>query len=460
MKKLFALGVILTGLCLALPWVAGQLAAQELDKLVLQLNANPQYSAQWDSYQQGWLGSSGTLTVTMNSLVAEGVSPAALITVELDHGPIIFAAGVGLGWYKGRAAIQPPADDSLESLITPEQPGPIWTLTFNTRLNGVTSFTDVIYPAQVHFGAETMTLSRYDGQGQLTPKGELVYRGGLPRVILSAEGARVELDGLAVSANFILNQNTVDQRFAPGRLDLQLDQGSGQGDDLDKFSVSQLKIGLINTLSPKQVNEKRGSTASSQFVLRFDQMQLDDSLIEALNVDVAISNISLEFLKRYIESMNALNNSKTAQLASFDVLALASEALFPHGPELQVNDFSFKSNKGDLSLHAQATVPATEGQKLHPFTVFQSLEIKAHCKADKTLAMAMAVHEANKSSDNGSIAPEDQGSTQVQQQAQAQLAALVAQGYLIEQGTSYIADFTFIDGAASLNGNPVPLSLF
>jgi len=320
MKKLFALGVILTGLCLALPWVAGQLAAQELDKLVLQ-----------------WLGSSGTLTVTMNSLVAEGVSPAALITVELDHGPIIFAAGVGLGWYKGRAAIQPPADDSLESLITPEQPGPIWTLTFNTRLNGVTSFTDVIYPAQVHFGAETMTLSRYDGQGQLTPKGELVYRGGLPRVILSAEGARVELDGLAVSANFILNQNTVDQRFAPGRLDLQLDQGSGQ--------VSQLKIGLINTLSPKQVNEKRGSTASSQFVLRFDQMQLDDSLIEALNVDVAISNISLEFLKRYIESMNALNNSKTAQLASFDVLALASEALFPHGPELQVNDFSFKSMK-------------------------------------------------------------------------------------------------------------------
>lgn len=466
MKKLATVLLVLLLAVLGAPFFAGMKAKQELDQVVAYLSSQPGYQLELVDYHRGWLKSraklvlqSAALRTFVSQFPAEITKPTIPIELALNHGPLILTDGFKLGWFSGISFVTAEPQSVLAVLLNQPPDTRLGQVNFLMDLFGNVHFNDRSVELSLQLDEETVEAAAYAGQGTLTRDGRLNYAAVLPSVSLRDPQTEVVLENLEIKAEIHLNALSQTRVFAPGVIEFSVSTVSGLGEGINDFSLKGLRIVSDNALAGEAE-----ALANMSVSVTFDELSLEDNLIEQFHSQLILERISLAFLNQYAEGMAALNGADgSVSPMGLDVLGLITQQLLPAGPRINLEELSFKSEKGDLSFNAQAYLADQNNQAVtNPFLIFQALVVDAEFAADRSLVLEIMTQSAKDSladaADEQVLSmSEEQRREQASEQASTRLDLFLLQGFFLQNDGKITAKFSFADGTATLNGKPMPM---
>ncbi len=454
-KKWLSLALLVVGVAMAAPWLAGMKAQSELERWRASVSS-PQAELTWALYERGWMASEAVLHIQTDQQHDPATMPnePAVVSLSLRHGPWLEG---NLAWFSAHLSLKqaPLLLSDWQILST----APIfWQAAAVLSLNGNWHFQDEMGASLLRRNSEAFSLSGATGEGTLTRNGALHYVTELPEASLVDDDAIVMLEATTVEVRTQMATVVEHWLARPGELKVEVEGVSAKGDGIADFEMQQLNLHLINQIDSNK------ALSDADLVVKFSQMALTDNTITDFVLDAGSKHISLDFVREYQAAMASLSDPTQAAMG-LDVLGLISTHLVPAGPQLSINTLAFESNKGSLVASAEAFVPALEkGERINPFTLFQALRMDAELLADEALVEAMVTQSLRETvlelEASGQLAEQNLTVEQALDGAvTSQMQALEAQGYLIKVNGRYTAKFEFKDGVARLNDKPMPLPL-
>lgn len=466
MKKLATVLLVLLLIVLGAPFFAGMKAKQELDQVVAYLSSQPGYQLEVIDYQRGWWTTRAKLVLQSTALQtlvsqsdAEITEPTIPIELVLNHGPLILTDGFKLGWFSGISSVTAAPQSVLAALLNQPPDTRLGQVNFRMDLFGNVHFNNRSAELSLRLDEETVEVASYAGQGTLSRDGRLSYAAVLPAVSLRDPQTEVVLESLGIKAEIHLNQLSQPRVFAPGVIEFTVDKASGLGEGINDFSLKALRVVSDNAL----VGEA-SALANMSVSVTFDELSLEDNLIEQFHSKLILERISLAFLSQYTEGMAALNSTDgSVNTMGLDILGLITQHLLPAGPRINLEELSFKSEKGDLTFKALTYLADQNNQAVtNPFLIFQALVVDAEFAADRSLVLEIMRQSAEDSlvaaaKEQALSMSEEQLREQALEQASTQLDLFLLQGFFLQTDDKITAEFSFADGIATLNGKPMPM---
>ncbi|MDZ7923576.1 MAG: DUF945 family protein [Marinagarivorans sp.] len=464
MKKILLTVIFLSVvLLLAVPGFMGWQTEKTMQNMVDQVSELPDYKAHWQSYERGWFTSRGVLLVELTRLADFSADQQAVslpVEFDLQHGPVLFKSGVKLGWFSLDVLLNDAQEHYLKNIVTVAQPGPLYHLSASMSLLGNTSFSDRWLPFTYNSPSLIVSAESLVGQGAIGVDQRVNYAFVLPKITFSLKSAAAS----STNKNMILGDlsSTFD-------VDLSRLQQSNIAPARVRLGVASLVMDTVFSMA--NFNMMAVTEFNADNTLLNSQTQLSVEHIKGLanampvefkqlNVDLAYSNIALQFIEHYQALMaKPIGENAAADFYQQKLGTLVLEELLPHSPKLALNKLSFSSDMGAMQLQSQLSIdgPALAGAGLNPqnpLGLVPYMFFTLNAKGDKTQVLALLQqYMASQITQSGGSAD----NTAAQNNAQMLLESLVAQGFVVVEQDQVSFDFNLAKGQATLNKKPFPL---
>jgi uncharacterized protein YdgA (DUF945 family) len=434
-----------------------------------------------ESYQRGLFSSTARTLVAIGEPAAAGgdagkgaTEPVRFTLVhDIKHGPIVLSLAPGekrpgklmLGMIVTRVALSPEIQNQVQELLgKPLDLVPLEnTTTFYLGGNGESRF---VIPAfhQVVGKDEKVTIN-WDG---LTS--EVTFTAGFTGMTgkLSAPGLEVvgndgvfKMKGMASTLDF--HEGVAGLFLGKGDFTVaQIELAEQKKEGSERYSLHSFKL--------ESSSQAAGDIVNTSLTMRAERAAAGDTpygpgvfVLEMRKIDAA-SLAKLQQLARQAQGQGGQSSQgDQGQL----VLAQAMEifaGLLKKSPEIEINQLSVKTGKGELLGKAKIVFDGNKGVSFdNPLTLLNAVSAQAEASVDEALLMDIveAIQRSELSgaagADDGPEDSEEDMRTQAQAMASELLQNLEAQNLIVHANGKYSASASYEPGKVVLNGRPVPL---
>ncbi len=470
MKKILIPVGVAVAVALIAPKIVSSQFASGLQNSIDAVNKNPAYAASVTSIESGWFSSQAEVNVAivvpeMAELSGEGIDMSADIVINAQHGPILTQSGFSLGWLDTKLETK---NGELPAGLVVADDQAIYQFNGVTGLFMSTSYQDSV-AAMEYTDPDNQTVISFSG---LNGEGE--FSGS--KVVYSAISESMTMSIPEVgNADIKTFEIKLD---ADASLSAMMQQGLYDSESVmsiksimwnDLVSDTQTSIDDTKLLASSNFDEASGlgggivSTTIASMNLPID----GETLITDTSMVIELKNLQAKFLLAYQDLMNDLgSNPDDIEQISEKMNAFMQEYALEQlqaNPEYNITDLSGKINGSAFDGKALAKL---EGVTELPLTLEDPGFWMQHSNVDSTLSVekgaaefiATQVLKAQLGANPQFAAmPAEQQAQILAQQVAPTLEGMVQQGMLTMNGEKYEISFALVAGAASLNGNPIPL---
>lgn len=460
-KAVLVLVVLLLLVVLGGPFLAGNKARQTLDNMVTFLNNQPGYTAQWLEYRKGWLTTDARLSIAMDLPAMTGdpsqdpQNPELAFDVDINHGPILLTDGFRLAWASGRVVLGEALDGWLRDNLVIENDAPFCTSDFTIPISGDVIFVDNCQSAAVALDDGEFRFESYEGEGTYQQNGLFEYQGVLPAGRFETGDGFMNM-GPAEIAMTLDFSRVYNNTLVPGDFSLSLASLTGESKESDEYNVSG-----FNVKSTLHFNDDNTMSNGTMEMSLAEASGLDMSLKD-LRFVFEFERISLAFWDSYTKKMQEITEAGDMTTVGSEMIGIMMTELLPAGPSISIPELRFTTDDGSMNVTADLDVSADAAQSADPMSIIQHISLQLDAVADKPLALSLSEQSTLKELqaeqfESGEMLDDEALDAQARDMAAMKLNMLVVQGMLVEEGNRYKTSFTFKDGVAVLNGQPIPL---
>lgn len=460
-KAVLVLVVLLLLIILGGPFLAGSKTRQTLDNVVTFLNNQPGYTAEWLEYRKGWLTTDAVLRVALDfpAMSADDTqdvqNPEITFDVDVNHGPLILTDGFKVGWASGRVVLGEKLDSWIQTNLVLDNDVPFCTSDFTIPLSGAVDFSDQCQAGTVALEKGELRFESYQGEGHYSSNGLLEYQGTLPAVRMTSDDGFLEIGfpEIALALDF---SRVYNDMLVPGDFSFSILHIRGESKENEAFNFSE-----FNMKSSMQFSDDNTMSDGSMEMSLVNASGFDMSL-EDVKVVFEFERISLAFWDSYTRKAQELSESGDMAAIGNEMFGIMMTELLPAGPSLSIPELRFTTQDGSMNLTADFDVSPDAAQSADPMSIIQHISLQLDATADKPLALSLSEQSTLKELqaeqfENGEMVDDEALETQAKDMAEMKLNMLVVQGLLVEDRDRYKTSFSFKDGAATLNGQPMPL---
>ncbi|WED43202.1 YdgA family protein [Legionella cardiaca] len=486
MKKFIGLVVILAALVLGSYYGMGYLTEQKVKESLNFVNRSNGVAASIVKYDRGWFTSKATLnwrvhipeqTIQNNgqtqTLPAKDYNMQMPITIY--HGPVIFSQhGVkfGLGYAHTTLAMPQEYVEQFNSLFTNESTKPNVVIDFFVNYFGNSSI-DMSVPAFKLFAKEGNATFEWLGMSTSTN-----VSSNLDKV-----GGNITIDGL----NFQKDKVNTKMSAITSEYNLhRTDKGLFLGDaslSFPSFVVmdSDKKLFELGQFDIHSDSDIEDGLFSSHFKTSVEKIIANEKTYGPGNLEVAIRNLDADALARLNEQAQQVQQGTDAERQRA-MLAMLPELpkLFSKGAEFEITEMNFVMPQGTVEGNLMVSLP--KGEMGNPFELIQKIQGNGKIKVPAAVVRELVTEsikqkmmspqaqqndQQNQQGITQQIQPQSNpdasaqaaaNSSDVSQQAvtlaDKQLATLVQNGVLAQQGTDYVIEVSLNQGQLTINGKP------
>jgi len=469
MKKvlLFVL-VLIIAVALVGPKIVGSQLEDGIVDTVAAINKNPNYTASVTSLESSWFTTNAEVKLGLKIPDMSELSgrPPADFSVDVIltgyHGPILTSDGFAIGWLHTVAVTKEAA--ILEGLVLPNNK-PFYEFNGVTGLLGTTTYQDEISSISYTSPASgaVVMFSGLLGTGEISSS-SLAYSGSAESLSLSEEGvANIDIQGFTMD---IESSDSIAEILSQGLYD------SNSSISINLMKINDLAQGteirvvdseLLVTSSYDDETDIGNLTVSTKLAsIDTPSLNLTD-----INTVIELNNLQGKFMLAYQDfSSNMMENMSDPSAAKSNLDTFMQDHLLAQlqlNPEYNISKLSGKINGSEFDgkiltkLKGVTELPASLED---PAFWIKHASIDSKMLMQKVAAefVAKQVMSSQLSANPQFMALDEAERTQIiNQQVAGMLGGLVQQGMITLENEGYIATFTLEDGAASLNGNPIPL---
>lgn len=490
MKKILGLVVILAVLVLASYYGMGYKTEQKLRESVNFINQTNGIVVNIKQYHRGWFTSKAdfdwTIHIPERVTQVNGQSqtqPAQDYTMQMPlkiyHGPIIFSdkgLKFGLGFAHTNLNLPESYVQQFNSNFTSESTIPKIDMDFfvsylgNTRIDtAVPSFSLYTKQGDVKFQWLGMLASTNVASNLNKIGGSIHIKG----VDFSKEKVDTKLS--TVSSEYQLHKTENGLFLGDASLSFPLFTALNNGQKI-------LELFQFNFSTQSDIEN---GLFSSHLKTSLDKMIANNITYGPANLEISIQNLDGDALARLnAEAQQAQHGTDTQKQQALLAMVPELPKLFSKGAVFEINSLSFVMPQGTIEGNLKVTLP--KGQTTNPFELMQKIQGSGRIKVPAAVVRQvvtesikqklMAPPPANQTTETGTgtgtgIAQQIQpttnptdnaqaamNATDVSQQAVAladkQLAAMLQNGLIVQQGNDFVLVFTFNQGQLTINGKP------
>ena len=460
-----------------LPPVFGILTESQFRQRIDEINDYGIWSFELNAFERGWFGSSAMIDVRLSSEALPQLGSASgddeqtaavrdllderlAVLVDVAHGPVVLRNGpfVGLAGVTARPDPTEPDTAALEDSL-----GIPYLFEFRGRaslLGGLRFDADV--PAiDYATGDYEAVFSGIQLEGGLNGN-ELVAHLEIDSFAWSNPLIAVSVDAITINADtefltryqwlgdveLLIGQTLVVDRTVGGEPVFQSGNIAVRGES-DQNGEGTL-LTTYATYAADYLNfGERFRFTDAQVVVGLDSLDAD-----AMN-DLMAAQAQLEVLAAETADPMLL-------LMPVFLRLLAAE------PTLSIDPIGFAMDDEpfEANVHVRtdaAALPETAAALIaDPTLLVDAVTLEAEAAASQALALRIATELVRQQLAAGTPDGVVPGGIEdmVEAQASAMLGGVVAQGFLVADGDAYRVEFELVNGAASLNGSPLPLLSF
>lgn len=474
--------LVVAGLA-ASPWFVGGAVESSLQDQLAEFDQLPGYNVTVLEYERGYLASTATIAVGIDtefyesmaadfedtgdfdvSTLANGIKVAA----DIQHGPLLTAHGLSLGWTDisaifGRES-QPEFEEFFDILgqdILIE-----WGLHFGLFGSGwfATEFSDVdgSYEqdgVEIDFvlkGMENHTIFTNSGTS-FTGDGTLEE---LSLVLNAEEKMSISIEDLTIDGDMILEDSIW---FGVG-------EGEGSIGSILVSAGDEFDAEIEELSFHAEITEGSSSeTISLRESFRTESASFNGYEVKDAELAFAYANISKELLESQMFDTDLYTRDDSGGLDAETeerYKQLIGDAL-AYSPKINLESIAFETEDGQFDASMSAEIDSSllaAGAGLdNPFALIPALTVFADLEVSEPILRYILL-ESTKA--QMASVPEDQrpSDAEIVQGVDVQLsifgATLAQQGYIEVEGDLYSSDFSFSEGMATLNGQEIPLPGF
>lgn len=435
MKKVLII-IITLAILLTIPsYFVGSKTEVHLNKLMTMSNNNPNYKLSIVEYNKGWFSSTAKVDFELTMDLGPEVPklPKLLFIQEMQHGPLLWTSNtLGFGLVDSQLTIELPAEwqselDKIEAINEDT-----FNVTSRTSFDGSTiSYLEM---AEIVINEENVLVTikpalanfSYDLSGHVT--------------------GTFDWAGMSVGENdkniFTLNtfHAESDQKLIKGELFSANAIFSGSFDSTIKsivvnagtpspmFKLSDLGIGATSEVNDELIDVNVIFTVAEMEGMN---LKLTDAVYDTsiLNLDI---NVMLEFNELLMEMQQKIQQEPTlAGPAMFTDMQNLIPKFLAANPVLKVNALGVNTAQGRIDTEAEIIINPDHYDASNLESLMLALEVDASGQAPEAFFANFGL--------------------------QATIDQLIQQNMLIREDEVLKLQFSFSQGTATVNGNPIPL---
>lgn len=468
-KLAIAAAVVLAILLLALPRVVGSMTEARVRARVAAIDASPAATATVQSFERGWFKSTARIDLT---LVPDEVAQLAAtspvtgnpflggaplpIWVEFAHGPIALLDGIHFGWSKMVARADPASAGIAELQQTLGVP-------YLFEFRGRTS-----YGGGLAFDADAPAFALPMDEGSFTFSGGTLG-GTFAGNRLDADANIGALEVTSPTGTFAISNVWVSANNELRSEYVVLGEDTLQ---IGKVTVTDALRGATPTFQADNLSMTSDTTLDAAGALmdlnvtyQLDSMRVEESELTGATLGFALRNIDVAALEAYGAAMRDATATAGDPAVALATLGPQLERALQSGPSLTLEPIRFRfenepfEGRVELTTNTDRLPPAGALNLENPLLVLGLFDTSAEAHASKALALQLATLAAKMQLGADPSVPPDQLDYMAEAQSGLMLTMLAGQGVLIDEGDGYRTRVEFVDGALTLNGNPLPFGL-
>ncbi|UTW45347.1 YdgA family protein [bacterium SCSIO 12696] len=436
MKKVLTIVVILVVIAvLGGPFFTAKLARQGLEQQVALINEMPGYQAELVNYQKGWFSATTQMhvgideTALANNPGMEEVGDLGfLMDIDIVHGPLLLRDTTGVGLVAATGTLN---EDNTPALTEFRELAGLDTLmTYEqvTNLLGVSSYVVAVPAFDVADDNSEFVFGGFEVAGDYDLKSRM----------LTGQGALAETRVVSANSTMVFDAMTFDYDLELVNWALQLGEQNmtmpGVRVYPGKDTSSEPIMLLQNLVIVSDADYDSDETVTVKMNVALDKVNAQGMQLEGFNFDFLIERFSVKAIDQFMEMyQNAMASMADPELAQMQMamggMALAPEIL-QQSPVFAIPDLSLKLNGEPLTANARIEVHA-DGLDMATVT------------ANPQPLLQKLVAGLNLEVSDG-----------LMQQFGAFLGG--QQAMMEKTETGYRVQFSMKDGAATLNGQPLP----
>jgi len=458
------------------PLIMGKKIETSYQDYIAQLADIPLYKISIKDYDRGYRSSEVVLSIGVDQEMlgvmlesSELVIPEEMIDflaegfnfyMDIQHGPILTANGLGLGWTDMNMDIDRSHYPQWAGLFDQLELDSI--LDFKTRI-GLSGN-----------GWSTMNMPAFEvkeGDMDIVFSGVAAYtyiHNYFESYVQDMEMAEFSMNGLLENEPFVF---TMKELYMHGHSTLRQPIWFSIGDY--ELGVSELAMTIADkadiqvdnlSLYAAILDEDDQETFTVKETIKFDSATVNDYQVKNGELSFAYLNLSKSAFNDYMTVAYTPEFLQGDETAMAEIMMPLAEDFLKKSPGLEFEKIAFESEDGylDLSMSVKInsdllTFPLSMQNPL-PFIL--ATEVDAETTLSKSLLKTIMV--ANTKSqlaeiDDAERPDEQQIEQQVSAQIDSMVPVMVQQGYIVDQGDTLSSKISFAKGAALVNGQPLAL---
>jgi uncharacterized protein YdgA (DUF945 family) len=457
-------------------YVVGGKVENSYSGLLEQFSQMGPMSIDLQSYERGWFSSTAQtvfeLTVPVQPAPGEAAEPEETVKTlrlvlesSVQHGPLLAGAAPGLALIETRLLSLSPGNEELEQLVSKipqlKESLAVTRIDFSGNLTEqlkIPAFASRIDETDFSWGGLTLNSAYSPGNKTLAADFKL------PSLEINA--AQGQLTWAGMQGNFDLVEalplvyvGTTDIEI--GGLDMNfvpVNQDGPKSLHLKGLKVASTSRCTGKLVDVNQTMEFGGVTVAGE------TYGPGVCIIEAKNLDGEVLGSFQEQVRELYRTTPDVNpDALVARLIPLYSQLLLQ--LLDKSPEINVSKFNFATPKGTIDARLQVKFDGTQGVVMeHPAALLQGLDASADLAIHENLVRLMLAStvkdQLNAARDQGQL-PDSFGDEEIdrlaEQQASAQIDAVLAQNFMVRDGELIIAQATFKRGELLVNGHSLPL---
>ncbi len=493
MRKVIATVIVLLILVLGvLPYGMGLLAKSSLEKFYKDLPAGLPFTVAVKNYRMGWFSSEADLEIKFKNANqqaqfkklayetdAQGnmTTPRWVIRDHVQHGPILISRDFNnkVHWDLGRAYVYTRLifDENTADVVK-KYLGDLPVVHSSTLITLTGKFDGFSEIFPIKFKKDNYSV---DWQG-MQHKG--VYTVGFTKL----QGTLSVLPLQVTGPDFNLSSGNLVANF-DGKLDKKLNIMTGTSSfDLPNFTIHADNHDVV--IQNLQVNNEQSISSnllSGNFKAAVAKVIVNNQTYGPGQLDFNIKKLDAKAYSQLLQAMNKINDDQDLSLqqknAEMMMLIPSAFKIIAQGAAFSVNNLKLNTPSGLVSLQGNITFPEMKEPPKNMIAAIQQLQKSVTANVSlqlpgnlvQSMLTTQALANLKLQSSQSSAAPSspstgdsngDQTNTaaqdpqqQASQQAQAKLANLVAQGWLVKDGDQYKLDASYKQGKITINGKAI-----
>lgn len=463
------------------PFIVGSKVETQLRQRVAEFDGLPVYMLEVKSYEKGYLSSEAVVSLgfdqaALDGLIEEMEVPSedsvkeALesfdIHFDIQHGPVLTKHGFGLGWTDMQSSFDsetyPEYTEVFEAL------GHDLLLDWSMRLglDGAgwmkTHVPDIDASVEEDGEEIQLVVSGFEGLTDFKEYGvSISSQGGVKEFSVNVdaeEGMEFSLKDMRLDAEFTYTDSIL---ISLGTMEMGIESLRVTGDNLGFANMDGL---VLHAVISEGISAETMSVRES---IRMESADFNGYKVEDAEFAFAYVNIAKSVFETYMEATDFILSADSEEEINAELgkrfEPVLKEAL-TYDPKFELESVAFKSDDGSLkasgSIGIDSSLVGPDVDFENPYVLIPAVNILADVEMSeslvKTLLRQRVRSEMAAGLEDGSV-DEEQVTQMVDMQIGMMAGPLEQQGYIERDGDNYSVVFSFENGAAAVNGVPIPI---